>query len=144
MIETLEELSKVLNEKKLEGVVKEAASCKDAAAVTALLKAKGIEVSADCAAKCYEMINKAEELSDEELAKTAGGGQIQVIDFNCPYCGGYKETINDKGDTKKVYMGHLQQMDGHFDCSQHFYWDYQCPACGEYVYYYVNDGYWVD
>ena len=145
MIETLEELSKVLNEKKLDGFVKEAASCKDAAAVTALLKTKGIEVSDDCAAKCYEMINKAEELSDEELAKTAGGGQITVNNFTCPYCGGNKEITNEAtGQKQTVFMGKLVQREGHFDCSQHFYWDYQCPACGEYVYYYVNDGYWVD
>ena len=131
MIETLEELSKVLNGKKLEGVVKEAASCKDAAAVTALLKAKGIDVSDDCAAKCYEMISKDEELSDDELARTAGGSRITVVNQTCPYC----------GTNKKLKMG-----GGYYtnDCDPHFYYEWTCPSCGNIVYDFTNDGYWTD
>ena len=144
MIETLEELSKVLNEKKLDGIIKEAASCQDAAAVAALLKAKGIEVSADCAAKCFEMINKSEELSDEELAKTAGGSQITVNNYICPSCGGQTQEWNEKTKQMENVTKKLVRGDGHFDCDDHFYWDYECPACGADFYYYINDGYWED
>ena len=55
-------------------LIKKAKSAKSAEELQELAKAEGVELSAEQAAKAFAELNKAGELSDEELENAAGAG----------------------------------------------------------------------
>ena len=73
-----------------EELIEKAKSAKTAEELLAMAKEENIEMSAELAAKAFAELNKAGELSDEELENAAGGG-----------CG----DSNKSGDTPKYSVG---------------------------------------
>lgn len=139
MIENLKDLKEALKNGK-ENLEKEASNCTDINSVVALFKEKGVEISEVCAEMVLNLKNKRKSISEDELAAVTGGGVVNVYDDICPNCGGVSGyTKEGQPIIKRMVRG-----DGDFDCNGRFYWEYECPVCGEDYDHYVNDGFWVD
>lgn len=139
MIENLKELKETLNCGK-EDLEEVASKCVDTNSIIELCRSKGVEVSQACAERIFDLASKKKAISEDELATVTGGGEVQVENYICPSCGGIT------GYTKegRPIVKQMKTVRGDFDCQDHFYWEYQCPACDETFYFYVNDGYWID